>query len=151
MEKVNVTENDSKTLANDWLVKRAKPLPDIKDLPDHFAVYGSLRAKEYNFKRFPKLEAVKTGLVIDGFKLFNLGAYPCIVPTEEKEDKLVVDIIKTDDLDTKTSVHMMEIYAGYSHDIITIDGIKCNIYFFDNEPKGRDVVKSGDWSKRVTG
>ena len=117
------------------------------------AVYGSLRPGNYNYDRiqsiFPgKFELVQTGEVA-GYKMFDLGHYPVIIPTENTSDVIIVDIIECSEEPMKY-IDYMEHGAGYKDTIITVGSYECKIYYMnavDLVPYNQ--VKSGDWNKYI--
>lgn len=129
------------------------------------AVYGSLRQGEYNHRQ-DMGEMVAQG-VITNAALYTLGAFPCIVATDNTDDSVVVEVY---DLPEKVfdGIHRMEIGAGYEIkpatvqvtkglcDICTCGDDECNhdilaaeAYFY---PEVKDWfgarITSGDWSQR---
>ena len=62
------------------------------------AVYGSLRHLEYNYNRFKQyfgdgIEYINT-TSITGYQIFDLGSYPGLKLSDNKEDTVVVDILE---------------------------------------------------------
>ena len=113
-------------------------------------VYGSLRKGAYNFDRFvdifgeKNIEYVKTK-EITGFKLYSLGPYPGIKKSNDTSDKLVVDILHVTN-EVYDAIYNMEIGAGYEALNIE-DGV---IYLYKYPINEENLVKSGDWLKRIT-
>lgn len=113
--------------------------------------YGSLRKGEYNESYFNKggfnfISTVK----IPGYKLYSLGVYPGI-KRGDKSDFIICDAVQIEDKELFTSIHLMELSAGYS-----VDNIKLNLnskeesyvlYVYDGKVEEECLVESGDWVK----
>lgn len=112
------------------------------------AFYGSLRKGMYNNRYFEKnLTLIKQGVTITGFKLFSLGSYPCAIKTNIDTDKLVVDLFEVDK-QANYSIDRMEKGAGYTLEVIEIDGEIFGIYTYEQSALARlseRQVPSGDW------
>lgn len=111
-------------------------------------VYGSLRAGEYNFKRFddyfPGQMEVKKTTKIKGFDLHSMGSYPGINVSKNPDKELVVDVIHCDN-QCFHAINGMELGAGYTTQEVVVDGEPHKIYVYKgnlNSP-----VESGDWSE----
>ena len=115
-------------------------------------VYGSLRKDQYNFRRMGSPECIASEIVIPGWKLYDLGAYPGAVFTGNADDTMVVDLLELD-LDTSRRIDAMEIGAGYSIkglDDVDLGGgveIFAKIYEYDGKVIEDRLVESGDWIK----
>lgn len=105
-------------------------------------VYGSLRKGMYNSKYFD-MEHLDTK-TIEGYRMYSLGAYPYIVATGDKRDKIVVDIMEVED-DTLESINLMELGAGYQIKKEYIDGKDGFIYVKSTAREHTPLVESGDW------
>lgn len=117
---------------------------------DHqYAFYGSLRKGMYNYEAAKgSMEYIGTE-TISGFKLFSLGAYPCVIRSDNEEDTLVVDLFTVTG-PRERSIHNMEIGAGYNYEEVEINGQMFGIYTFDKENGKRlenRLVPGGDWVK----
>lgn len=113
-------------------------------------VYGSLRNGEYNFERFKDyfpngIEYVKT-TTIKGFDLHSLGSYPGIVPSDNPEKELVVDVMNCNN-QCFYSIDGMERGAGYKAQEVIVDNVPHTIYVYKGNPNR--LVESGDWSKHL--
>lgn len=120
-------------------------------------VYGSLRRQEYNHSRvnnwgFGELKHVADGF-IRGAKLYNLGSYPCIVPSENPEDRVVGEVYDVPE-ELWRRIDGMEQGAGYEAKDVLVQGedvaIDALAYFyrFGDELSDKQLIPSGDWSKR---
>lgn len=110
------------------------------------AVYGSLRNKEYNFRRFEKyfpkgIKFLET-YMIPGFELYDLGSYPGIKESN-KDQLLTVDIMDCS-WDCYKAIENMELGAGYVAKKVTIEDKDCVIFIYLGNPTKK--VDSGDWS-----
>lgn len=111
---------------------------------DLFAFYGSLRRGMSNYWAYKdKLEFVSTQRIV-GYELYTLGDYPYAVYTEDPKAVLVTEIFSVKNQQTKQSIHEMEIDAGYTFDLIDVEGNRVGIYLFD-KAGGDPKVDSGDW------
>lgn len=123
------------------------------------AVYGSLRQGEYNYRR-AQGDPICTGKIHKA-QLYSLGAYPCIVASDDEADEVVVEVYDIDDK-LFIGIEAMELGAGYQRLPVKVwwediqhdhngDGnpLDAEAYFF---PDTRDWfgprVASGDWLKR---
>ncbi len=107
--------------------------------------YGSLKTGFYNN---PQSEGViSTGKIVDipGFKMFSLGSYPYIRKTEEKSSiKGELFNISQEDFDW---INRMELGAGYTKEVVDIDGSLHYIYVMSPNrcTEDRRPVESGNW------
>lgn len=79
-----------------------------------------------------------------GFKLYSLGDYPYAVKTPDQTSAILVEVFKIQDPAIRSSIHQLELNAGYFLEYITLSEGLVGIYLFSeagNNPK----VKSGDW------
>ena len=116
-----------------------------------FIVYGTLRPGEYNFSHFKDgLKHLGSGK-IKGYKLYNLGAYPCAVETGDEEDTIIVDVLEAQDNLTGRMIDGMEMGAGYhaaKAKTYLEDGSEedFKIYLF-KEAQG-EHIPGGDWMNK---
>lgn len=111
---------------------------------DLFAFYGSLRTGMPNFREYAASMTYERTTRISGYRMYSLGNYPYAVKSEDRNDVIIVEIFRSDVLDTKMRIHQMEIDAGYFYSIINLDGDDVGIYLF--QQAGNDPwVKSGNW------
>jgi gamma-glutamylcyclotransferase (GGCT)/AIG2-like uncharacterized protein YtfP len=115
------------------------------------AFYGSLRKGCYNYNWFKEGLTLIGQSEIPGYKLFSLGSFPCIIPSDNPEDKVVVDLFKADE-STFHRIHRMEIGAGYRAQAVTINEEDYIVYEY---PRSRAEhledrhVPGGDWVKHL--
>lgn len=112
------------------------------------AVYGSLRPGMYNYDRFQKLFPgdilPKESFKLKGFKMFNLGSYPGIIPSNEK-DHITIDILEVSE-QSYLKIRDMELNSGYYEDKINLpNGSNASIFIYSNSTKLKESVDSGDW------
>lgn len=122
-----------------------------KEIPTKFAFYGTLRKGHYNYNRLvaraPGME-FEGEQIIGGYKMFDLGHYPCVVKTGNEEDKILVELYTIPDKLHATSIHHMEIGAGYDSEEIQIGDLGTySIYTQKNDRGGRlRPIEGGDWT-----
>ena len=114
------------------------------------ASYGSLRQNHYNYDRFKQafgdgFNYVKTSSIL-GYNLFDLGSYPGLKVAEDKDTRVIIDVLEVSE-ECFNRIEMMEHGAGYS--TITVEdaetGDKYLAYLY--EYPCTKLVKSGDWSE----
>jgi len=120
-----------------------------------FFLYGSLREGLHNHSIIKNhSELISKTAVINGFELYTLGSYPCVIPTQKKDNVVIGEIYKINDDDVIKRVHLMEIHSGYklvetlALDLISNKPINVFVYEYKNtnlNPK--DKIESGDWVK----
>lgn len=119
------------------------------------AVYGSLRKGQYNYR--PEMGSpVGKGRLV-GAKLFSLGAFPCIVKSDNPNDTVVVEVY---DLPDKlfAPIERMELGAGYTRESVIVyfddpvddeipdPDLEIEAYFYHTTPSWhRGEVINGDW------
>lgn len=121
--------------------------PEIKG--SRYAFYGSLRRGQYNHSRTgltTKAAFLKT-VVIPGFKMYSLGAFPLIVKSTSDKDKITVDLFAIQDESLERSIHMMEIGAGYERITQNIEGVDYYLYAYDRANPNLQQVVNGDWAE----
>jgi gamma-glutamylcyclotransferase (GGCT)/AIG2-like uncharacterized protein YtfP len=110
--------------------------------------YGSLKEGYHIFDRFESIRSVQKNVSISGFKMYNLGSYPCIAYTGNDEDVVHGEVVL---LDPKESVQLdhVELGAGYYADTRQIGDHICKVYVTrpDNHQylKGQKHIESGIW------
>ena len=115
------------------------------------AVYGTLRKGNGNFKYFLKDKKCLGTIKVEGFKMYNLGFYPCIVPTKNKKDIITVEVYKLDDekdKDTINSINGMERGAGYLIGEVETKFGKALYYYYPYIPES-ECIEHGDWNKHI--
>lgn len=122
---------------------------DSKDIKakEYFAVYGSLLKGQYNHYLIKDSEFVEKAEV-KGYDLYSLGRFPVAKPS--KDGTLVVEVYKIKDDSIKTSIHVMEVLAGYDPYEITINGKNCIMYvgsdqYYRVPSTVGSKVPNGDW------
>lgn len=109
-------------------------------------VYGSLRKGEYNYNFFLRDQKYIKTVTKKGFKLYSLGSYPCIVRTNNPDDKVVFDLFEVSD-SVKKAIDRMEFQAGYHVDYIEEKNNQYEIYVFRDGYSNTHLIKHGDWVK----
>lgn len=123
-------------------------------------VYGSLRRDEYNHARVQgwglgELRHICDGL-IRGAKLYNLGSYPGIVPSDSTDDVVWGEVYEVPD-SLFFRIDGMEVGAGYKRQPVKVeipddgqDTEEADAYFYlyGEELGSNQLVPGGDWSKR---
>lgn len=119
------------------------------DLDDQI-LDGHKNNKTYNYERFGAgtQKYIKT-LRIPGFKMYNLGYYPCVIESDNLEDEITVELHEVNE-DAAQKIYFMEKGAGYLSKRIEIDGEKSVIYFctpgfVKQQNKQNNLIESGDW------
>lgn len=128
-----------------------------KKIGNTHIIYGSLREGHYNynaFKRMGSTEVLARG-ELRGYKMWDLGAYPCITYTGNTDDIVQVEVHKYCDRNS-TSIARMEIGAGYVPIDEQIKGDDGKTHFgtvwvYPNEPRFGKEVEGGDWTVHVKG
>jgi gamma-glutamylcyclotransferase (GGCT)/AIG2-like uncharacterized protein YtfP len=126
----------------------------------YIAVYGSLRVGAYNYDRInsyfppnnvkePKKFRLLQDSIITGYKMFNLGYYPAIVPTGNTSDEIIVEIMECHE-EPYAYIDAMELGAGYEKGEIELNGYKCIFYYMPAVSLiPYDEIPGGDWNKFV--
>lgn len=109
----------------------------------YIAAYGTLRKDHYNFRRFD-LKVIAEGIRINGYELYDLGPYPYIVKSDDSS--IVVDVLECNE-STFKSIRSMEIGAGYEYETIQINGLECEIYFFNKVINNTKKIPNGDYTE----
>lgn len=113
----------------------------------YIAAYGTLRKGHYNHNRFDVTYIGTT--TVEGFQLWDLGPYPCVVRTDSNEDVLTVDILEVDEENYKY-ITGMEIGARYNVEMIEVEYngqiYECTIYTFKVAPAYARQIESGNYS-----
>jgi gamma-glutamylcyclotransferase (GGCT)/AIG2-like uncharacterized protein YtfP len=122
---------------------------DTKETQVNLLVYGTLKPGHYNFDRFFNETNVKVGeeIKLPGFKMYSLGAYPCVVHTENNEDIITAVKLKNVKSNIFNSINNMELGAGYVRKEIQLDNETYFIYVFRaNNIHNLKVVENGNWN-----
>lgn len=126
-------------------------------LGTHFAFYGTLRREQGNYNRLvkqasgSKFEGQRT---LNGYKMFSFGGFPFVIPTENENDTIIVDLFSIPDELAARSIHYMELGAGYGVEELLIDGTVYWLYIYPSErdyvQRGFPEVPGGDWVTYIT-
>ena len=116
---------------------------------NYILCYGTLRFNEdgkpdYNYNRFGGQKFIKE-FALEGFQMFSLGSFPCVVPTYNKEDKITVELHSVEN-SAFERINGMEEGAGYRRLEVLINGITATIYYYPSNPKGAKFIENGDWT-----
>jgi len=137
MVKMNTTEQDS-----------GEPTTET-----YFFVYGSLRRGEYNYRMIEKVSEFKGMTSINGYKLISLGYYPCVVKSNNKEDKVIGEVFLINDIDAIKNIDYMELNSGYKRvkqKVVMGSGDEVEVLFYEfKRPVLAPFVESGDWVKEM--
>ncbi len=116
--------------------------------------YGTLREGDYNYARmqnyFGKDSIKKIGeIILPNYKMYNLGSYPCIVESDDENDKVVFDKLEVSD-ECFNAIRSMELGAGYTEKQINLQLDDYRLYIFtDISLDYSDIfyprILSGDW------
>lgn len=121
-------------------------------LPTNFAFYGTLRSGQGNYRWSVARDngAEFDGEhVIPGYKMYSLGGYPFVAPSNDADASIVVELYKLSDPDIIRSIHRMEIGAGYDTATIEVNDQQYTLYYQHNNNYGYTEVPNGDWVKFV--
>lgn len=122
------------------------------DKKQTFAVYGTLRLNQGNYKRILKNNSkhIKT-VNIPGFEMFSLGGFPGIKRSNDKNSTIVADIFEVSCPETKRNLDYLEGYnketdsGMYLRRKIKLQNENdCEIYIWNYEDRGV-VIEDGDW------
>ena len=121
-----------------------------KGISKLFAFYGTLRKNQGNYKYFiDKTEHEVLGTVIlPGYKMYSFGGYPFVIPSDDKSDTIVVDLMSVPNETAAYGIHAMELGAGYQVQEIVHEGKVYWLYVYrtaDYVRHGVPQVESGDW------
>lgn len=111
-----------------------------------YAFYGTLRQGMEYYSIYRKGMSYLQSVLLKGYRLFSLGDYPYAVPSPT--GSIVADLYQVDE-EIATTIHSMEIEAGYYYDEIIIDSRAFGIYLFDKVDSGDSEVQSGDWVRYI--
>ena len=110
---------------------------------ERIAVYGTLKQGRCNHPVLSKQGAKFVGSCrIHGWVMYNLGAYPCIVPT-----KLFNTVfVEVYDVPNLRDTDRLEGYPSfYDRTIVTTDFWDAWVYFMREVPYRAKVINSGVW------
>lgn len=106
------------------------------------AVYGSLKKGFFNHTLLGHSYLVNTGS-LKGFKLYSLGSYPCIYPSDDDTDTVLVEIYNVTNkiLD---ELNRMETSARYYPKIVKVKDYNVLVWVYNTKPDTKHI-KSGIW------
>ncbi len=107
------------------------------------AVYGTLKQGQYNHPVLSRQGAEYIGAcILYGWAMYDLGSFPCVVPTK-LSGSIVVEVHKVADL---RATDRLEGYPGF-YDRIQVATPYGNawIYFMREAPSGAELINSGVW------
>lgn len=123
------------------------------------AVYGSLREGLSNHRLLVHSKKVYDG-VVEGFAMYSLGGFPCIVPTDSASKPVVVEVYEVDEV-TLRNLDRLEgyragsdnnFYERMSVEVHTGSGlVSALIYYMPTPYSARDRVSCGDWVRYLEG
>lgn len=115
-----------------------------------YAFYGSLRRGMENYEPLKENLRYKFSTWLTGYQLYSLGPYPFAYRTGSSTDKILVEVFEVTNLETRNTIHQIEMEAGYFMDTIIIDEQLVNIYLYENKAD-YPFVFGGDWVKFFRG
>jgi len=107
------------------------------------AVYGTLKQGQYNHPVLGRQGAEYLGAnTLYGWVMYDLGSFPCVVPTKLPES-IVVEVYAVADL---KATDRLEGYPGFYDraQVVTQYG-NAWIYFMREAPLGAKLITSGVW------
>jgi gamma-glutamylcyclotransferase (GGCT)/AIG2-like uncharacterized protein YtfP len=110
-------------------------------------VYGSLKEGEYNFGRFGETNVLQKNVKINGFLLYSLGPYPCVVKTNNPEDFVIGEIHEVSE-GNYNNIARMEFGAGYYSEELKFGEISATIFPMKNNNLGyykAKLIPEGIW------
>jgi gamma-glutamylcyclotransferase (GGCT)/AIG2-like uncharacterized protein YtfP len=110
-------------------------------------VYGSLKRDCFNHGKFDfdkRTRFVKEA-ALHGFRMYNLGHYPCIVRTGLEEDVVHGEVFEFIDNECAALIKKMEEAVHYAEELIDIEGQKVSTYIHRRAPTHAKLVVDGNW------
>ena len=115
----------------------------------YILTYGTLRHNDgnpdYNFGRFGGNQKQLNTFRLSGFKMFDLGSYPCIVSATES-DYITVELHEIEE-HAYNQITRMEEGAGYKSTNIETNGVSATIYYYHQIPYYSIPIPGGDWAE----
>jgi len=110
-------------------------------------VYGSLKRNCFNHGKFDfdKKTRFLKDAAVRGFRMYNLGHYPCIVRTGLEDDVVHGEIFDLVDNECAALIKKMEEAVHYAEEIIEVDGEQVITYVFRRVPTHAKLVVDGNW------
>lgn len=122
----------------------------IEKIGNRFAFYGTLRKHQGNH-RWSVAKDIGSKFdgthVIPGYKMFSLGGYPFVISSTSSDDSIVVELYELSDPEIISSIHWMEIGAGYHVEEIVVNDKTYNLYVQEPRYRKYPEVPNGDWVK----
>ena len=118
-----------------------------------YSVYGTLRHGEGANYMMSECEFVSTTTEKLNFKMVDLGSFPALIESKDKND-IVIETYKLP-ADGEHIENRLDLYEGYCESgtglydkkLIKLDsGIESFVYFMKND-RGK-IIKSGDWKNK---
>ena len=109
------------------------------------AVYGTLKRGQGNHRVLPEGSVLLGTTRLLGWVMYDLGAYPTIVPSEDKRDSVFVEVYEVPDL---VSTDYLEGYPNhYDRKKVDVKLVgEVWVYFMHSVPKrARNRITSGIW------
>lgn len=120
-----------------------------------YAVYGSLRKGFGNHRLLENKEGVKylKQEVVKGFKLYSLGWFPGVKPTNNPNSSVLVELYEIENDDVKVSLDRLEGYdphnpqnSLYIRETIPTSVGDTEIYIYNNNINEEYLIDEGDWA-----
>jgi len=131
-------------------MKPFKTYLDEDQTAQYIFAYGTLRRHQRNYYEFDldkKLTYIYTA-VLRGYKMYDLGGYPCIVETGNNNDKVVGDLFKVKDQSAVEAVRKLELNAGYIEKEIEMNDYKVITFIYEKVPENPVLIPSGSWKEK---
>lgn len=107
------------------------------------AVYGTLKKGHPNHRVIGNAEYLGS-CAIEGWAMYSLGYFPCIVPMK-LSSRVVVEVYALDDL---AAADRLEGYPNfYDRTKVRTSYGEAWVYFMREAPDGAKKVRSGNWSR----
>lgn len=113
-------------------------------------IYGSLMRGHFNNERWrfsERTRFLRTG-TLKGHRMYDLGDYPCIVPTGDEAHVVRGEVFEYLDEGFERTIKGFEEGVGYSEVGVLVDGEAMMTFVFPDPPVGCPIVPSGDWNDR---
>ena len=131
-------------------MKPFKTYIDEDQTAQYIFAYGTLRRHQRNYYEFDldkKLTYIYTA-VLRGYKMYDLGGYPCIVESGNNNDKVVGDLFKVKDQSAVEAVRKLELNAGYIEKEIEMNDYKAITFIYEKVPENPVLIPSGSWKEK---
>jgi gamma-glutamylcyclotransferase (GGCT)/AIG2-like uncharacterized protein YtfP len=96
-----------------------------------------------NYERYKEALDYQFSVRLNGYRLYSMGQYPCVVKSSA-DCSVLVEIFKIIDPVFEKEIHEMEIDEGYFYEEIIVDGKYIGIYAFEAHENFTEVP-AGDW------